>query len=347
MPTLAVIVPARNEAATIGRCLNALSGQTYPADRMSLTVVDDSSTDGTAKEVRERAPTVGLIDAGLLPDGWFGKPHACWRGAELAETDWLCFIDADVCAGPDLTVSAVAAAEAGNLDMLSVQPFQELDSFWERLIIPSGMLMIACAKRPVSLGMQSGGSAAVNGQILLVRRSAYQRIGGHAAVHAEVCEDTGLAQRMLSAGFRVKVVAGEEFARVRMYHGFSSLWEGFSKNAVDIMGGCRATVRTAVLSVFVAWAVPLIPLGLRLTISRKADPAAAAGLALASFASCVALGVQGGALRHFRASLLLLPLLPVGVTAAAALAIGSARLRRTGNIRWKGRSYPRQDHVGQ
>jgi chlorobactene glucosyltransferase len=146
-------------------------------------------------------------------------------------------------------------------------------------------------------------------------------------------------------GGRVKVAAGEHVARVRMYRGFSSLWEGFSKNAVDIVGGSLATMVAAILGILVAWAVLLVPLGLGWAAWRGADPGAAAGCALATLASCVALGVQAGALRHFRAPLLMLPLLPAGVTLAAVLAMWSVRLRRAGRVRWKGRTYAQQDYA--
>lgn len=349
-PSVSVIIPARDEAANIGPCLDALGAQAYPPGRLSLIVVDDGSTDATAQVVQDhvaqdRAATTVLIEAGPLPPGWFGKPYACWRGAAMAKGDWLCFIDADVRAEPGLLAGAVATAEAENLDMLSVQPFQELGSFWEQLIVPSGMLMIACAKRTLSLGVQSKGEPAVNGQILLVRAASYRRVGGHAAVRAEVCEDAGLARRLQQQGYQVKVAAGEHVARVRMYRGFASLWEGFAKNAVDIVGGSLATLIAAVLGVLVAWAVLLVPIGLGWAAWHGGHPGAAAGCVLASLASCTVLGVQGGALRHFRAPLPLLLLMPAGVTLAAALAIWSVRLRGAGRVRWKGRTYAQQDYV--
>ena len=81
-----------------------------------------------------------------MPPGWLGKPHACWRGAEGATADWLCFIDADMRAEPLLLASAVRAAEAQGIDLLSLQPFQELGSLAERLVVPAGLLIVACAK---------------------------------------------------------------------------------------------------------------------------------------------------------------------------------------------------------
>ena len=339
-PTVAVIVPARNEGLNIVSCLDALGQQDYPASRTSITVIDDGSTDGTAAEVLRfaelAAVQVSLIDAGPLPQGWLGKPHACWLGASRASAEWLCFIDADVRAAPALLACAVTAAEADGIDLPSVHPFQELCSFWERLVIPAGMLMVACAKPSQP---QRGAEAGVNGQFLLVRAAAYQHAGGHAAVRGAVCEDSELARRLQAEGYGVRVMAGEHLARTRMYRDLGSLWEGFAKNAVDITGSERATITAACAGVCVAWAAPLLPLWLGVVALAHGTGASIAAFAIATLASGVVFGVHAGTLRHFRLSVSLLPLLPVGVTVASALAIESVRLRRAGRVRWKGRSY--------
>src|SRR3954453_10832491 len=138
--TVAIIVPARNEARNIGQCLSGLSAQRGLAAGSSIIVVDDGSRDGTADRVRAAAQNdgrIGLVEAGALPAGWMGKPYACWRAATEAEAEWLCFIDADVRAEPELVAAAVVVAERDGIDMLSLTPFQELGSFWERLIIPA------------------------------------------------------------------------------------------------------------------------------------------------------------------------------------------------------------------
>ena len=203
------------------------------AGRSSLSTTN--SQDGTAAAVERfsaQDSRVRLASAGALPDGWVGKPHACWRGALLAECDWLCFVDADVRAAPQLVAAAVTAAEAQGIDMLSLQPLQELGSFWERTIMPAGLLVLACAK-----SLNAGAEDAVNGQFLLIRRTAYFQVGGHSAVRAEIAEDKALAARVKEAGFDFRVLAAERLARTRMYRNFASLWEGLSKNATEVLGG--------------------------------------------------------------------------------------------------------------
>ncbi|MDE2373659.1 MAG: glycosyltransferase, partial [Hyphomicrobiales bacterium] len=112
---MTVIVPARDEAANIGPCLQALVTQDYPASRLRVLVVDDHSADDTAAIVRRVAgchPQVSLIPAPPLPPRWVGKSHACWIGARGVEPqcEWLCFIDADVTIVPAALSSALQAA---------------------------------------------------------------------------------------------------------------------------------------------------------------------------------------------------------------------------------------------
>src|ERR1051326_8370017 len=105
LPAVAIIVPARNEIGNIAICLAGLTAQRGLTDKPPIIVVDDGSQDGTAEAVGKIAqdePRLPLIDAGDLPAGWIGKPHACWQGALNSEAGWLCFVDADVRSTPDL-----------------------------------------------------------------------------------------------------------------------------------------------------------------------------------------------------------------------------------------------------
>ena len=144
-PGVAIIVPARDEAANIGRCLAALAAQTYPALR--VLVVDDESTDATpaiAASFAARDGRFRLLHAPALPRGWVGKCHACSIGAKAAcDAEWVCFLDADVRAEPMLLASAVETAVSEKLDLLSLAPRQELVSFAERLILPCGLYLLA------------------------------------------------------------------------------------------------------------------------------------------------------------------------------------------------------------
>lgn len=337
LPTVSIIVPVRDEIDNISICLDGLSAQSCLCGASSIIIVDDDSQDGTATAVATRAAvdaTIRLVAAGALPQGWVGKAHACWRGALLAEGEWLCFIDADVRTVPELVAAALATAEGQGIDMLSLHPLQELGSFWERVVIPAGLLMIACAK-PIRTTSED----AANGQFLLIRREAYFQIGGHAAVRAEICEDKALADRIKAAGLRFRALAAEQFARTRMYRNFASLWEGFSKNATEILGGCGTTLAVAFLSFVFGWTTLLLPLAVAVAAPGVPSWAAAIGIILAVFGSAVVIGIQCGTARHFRIPAAFGIIFALGYTVAVCLACHSVLAQLNGRVTWKGRTY--------
>ncbi len=333
---VSVIVPVRNEIANIELCLAGLISQTG-LSRWSIAVVDDASEDGSRAIAEAQAavnPRIRVIDAGPLPAGWAGKPHACWRGAAEAAGDWLCFIDADVRASPGLIAAAVAAAEARGVDLLSIHPRQELGSFWERAIVPAGMLVLACAKR-----FQPGSQDIVNGQFLLVRRDAYFHVGGHAAVRSQICEDLALATRIKACGFVLLVLVADHLATTRMYRDLGSLWQGFSKNAVQALGSAQATLLAAVAALFFGWAGLLLPAAAVATMLVAPSPAALAGGVLAVLGSVVVIAVHFATARHFRIPAVFGLMFTIGYTAAACLACHSVIAQLNGRVTWKGRTY--------
>jgi chlorobactene glucosyltransferase len=344
-PSVAVIVPARNEAANIEACVQTLLAQDYPPEQCAVVVVDDQSTDGTPQIVAalaRRHPRLKLVRCTGLPRGWTGKSHACWVGVSsvAADTEWLCFVDADMRAEPGLLAGALRAARARHLDFLSVAPRQVLGSFAERLVIPCGLFILAFVQDLAALQARAGRDATATGQFMLVRAAAYAAIGGHAAVYAAICEDLELARRCKQVGHRVLLMDGTRVLSTRMYTGWRDLWEGFAKNVVDMLGGAPATAATAIASVVAAWAAPLVP-AFAIYASLH-DPGGAALLALAvgavASAAICALHVAGAI--HFRIPFWYGLIFPLGYTAGALIAFDSIWRRRQGRVAWKGRLYP-------
>jgi chlorobactene glucosyltransferase len=341
-PSVSIVVPVRNEIDNIALCLAGLIAQIRLAPRSEIIVVDDGSDDGTVTVVEHHmgfGRRVRLAAAGPLPDDWVGKPYACWRGALLAEGDWLCFVDADVRAAPELVTTAIATAEAYDIDMLSLHPFQELGSFWERLVIPAGYLMIACAKGSGETGNPLSCAGDANGQFMLIRRGAYFAVGGHAAVGAEICEDKALANRVQQAGFCFQVRAAEHLAQTRMYRGFNSLWEGLSKNATEILDGTLITLAAALTGSVVGWTTLALPIAIGAALLDQPTPAACIGFTLSLVGSAVVMGIQVGTARHFRVAAVFGLLFACGYTLAAMIAFNSALSRHRGRVRWRGRTY--------
>lgn len=341
-PTIAVVVPARDEAENIERCLRSLLAQTYPRQRLTLTVVDDHSADGTAAIVRRIAavhPQVALLTCPQLPPRWTGKAHACWSGAGAApESEWLCFVDADVWGEPDLLARAVAAAQGRKLDLLSLAPRQELRSFAERLILPCGLMLIAFLNDLRELQSPDGADVTATGQFMLIRRDAYEAVGGHAAVRGAICEDLYLARRIKRAGRRVLLMSGEDVLATRMYSGWRTLWPGLAKNLVETVGGNRRTLTLVPAAALLAWTAAALPL-FDAAAAAAGMPGAFAALLVALLGSAAAFAMHVAATFYFRIPCYYGLIFPLGYTVGAVMALDSVRRRLTGRVSWKGRIY--------
>ncbi len=255
LPSVSVIVPARNEAPNISTLLQSLVTQEYPD--FEILVVDDRSDDGTPELVkataRGNATSLRLIPGETLPHGWFGKPWACLQGARQAKGEVLLFTDADTHHGPQLLLEAVAAMEAEGADVLTLLGRQVMGSFWERLLQPQFFMLLAAryprVGRPRS--QRRWRHAIANGQYLLFRQDVYAAMGTHEVVKGEVVEDMRLAQLLVKGGWRVLVREGRGL-RTRMYHSLGGLIEGWGKNIAT--GALQSTAR---------WLLPIIlPLSL-------------------------------------------------------------------------------------
>ena len=342
-PRIAVVIPARDEEANIAPCLESLLAQDYPISRLSVLVVDDHSADLTAIIVREfaaRHPQIALLQSPPLPPRWVGKSHACWIGARAVAqaAEWLCFIDADVKVASGALSSAMRAALTKGLDLLSLAPRRELQSFAERLILPCGLILLSFLQDLRQAQACSGHDVTVTGQFMLVRRDAYEAVGGPAAVYTAICEGLELAGRLKRSGRSVLLMGGERLLSTRMYTGWRTLWPGLTKNLVDTLGGPAATLALALAAIVLAWAALAIPLIDLAALVRGADGAAAA-LVLAFAASGAAVGLHVAATVYFRIPFWYGLLFPLGYTAGALMALDSVRRRLSGRVSWKGRIY--------
>jgi chlorobactene glucosyltransferase len=146
-------------------------------------VIDDDSTDRTlaiATAFAGKFPRLNVLRSVPLPPGWTGKSHACWMGACAvpSEVEWLCFVDADVWASPDLVASAVATASSEKLDLLSLSPRQLMKSFAERLVMPCGFYVLAFFQDLHSVQSRASDKVTAGGQFMLVRHRSYTEVGG-------------------------------------------------------------------------------------------------------------------------------------------------------------------------
>ena len=223
---VSVMIPARNEEANLQRCLQSLVAQTAPP--FELIVVDDHSTDRT-RSIAQSFPTVRVLEADPLPDGWSGKSNACWTGAKLAKGKWLLFTDADTRHAVNSIAQGFREAESNHAALLSYSPTQEVHGFWERALMAVIFAELAKTYRPKEVTDPRSPAAAANGQYLLIRRDVYDAVGGHAAVAHAILEDVELAKLVKRAGYKLQFRVCDAVS-TRMYRTFGQMWEGWTKN---------------------------------------------------------------------------------------------------------------------
>lgn len=341
---VSVVVPARNEAANIERCVRSLLAQRWP--RLAVIAVDDASEDATGEILARLAAgdaRLSVVSAGALPAGWLGKNHACAVGAARARGELVLFTDADSVHAPDCLARAVAALDRLGGDLLTLVPAIVCVGIAEKLLQPAILGLLFTLDGPRALNEDRARFPLANGQYLLFRRAAYDRVGGHAAVKDRVLDDLALAKATLAAGLKVRLAHAPDDLRVRMYTSFAELWWGYAKSNA---------------------AAPAMFLGLEGTPLRRA-----AAVALGAFTSLwilaqglapVLLLGQGGVTRILAAAGLALSLatravqnrrlfglsaawaltLPLGHAVSACINAHSVwRLATNAGPRWKGRTY--------
>ena len=329
IPEVSIIVPARNEEASLGDCLESLTAQIGVA--FEIIVVDDGSADRT-REIAQRFAKVQVLSAGTLPDGWTGKNNAVIAGAKEARAPWLLFTDADTVHLPGSLARALAEAKREEADLLSYSPEQLVVTFAERAVMPVIFAELASQYPPQKVREHSSGQSseivAANGQYLLVRRAAYDAVGGHAAVATEILEDVALARLFRNKGKPVYFRYGGDAVRTRMYRNWPQLREGWTKNLALLF---PQPERLAVRSLFL-WLMAWSALGFAVSgaVSQHFTWIVAAALWLPPY--------RRMRVAHFSTANNLIAI-AFGLPMFAYLLLRSKKAHASGQVRWKDRAY--------
>jgi Glycosyl transferase family 2 len=341
---VSIIVPARNEEASLERCLRSLVEQ--QGIGFEVIAVDDASTDRTPQIIenfagmkecpllRQNPFLLGMtaLKANVPEPGWTGKANAVWQAAQGARGTWLLFTDADTVHETGSLARAVAEAHEQNAVMLSYSPRQEVESLAERAVMPLVFAELATRFRPKEVRDPKSPVAAANGQYILIRRDVYLALAGHKAVYGELLEDVALAKRVKQAGGKIQFRFGGDQVRTRMYRSWTQMVEGWTKNLVLLFPDARTLARKRVTEFAAILMTVLVA-----AASWTSGATIVAGLSSIAFAAMLTMFVVRITRSHagFVNELIAFAGLPI----FAWLLVRSAEAHERGEIPWKGRVY--------
>lgn len=331
-PRVSVVVPARDEAERVEEALRSIARMDYPA--LEVIAVDDRSRDGTGAiidRMAARNPRVRSLHIADLPEGWLGKCHAMQAGARLAGGELLLFTDADVVFAPATIRLAVRYLLAGKLDHLALLPGLVPGGYWEDAAKSYfGMLFVAGLKAWAA-GTPSRGIYVGIGAFNLVRREAYDGIGGHEGLRLEVADDLMLGKRLKQAGYRQDALVGADHVRLRWQVGVGGFVRGLEKNGFAGIGYSLPLLLLVTALVALFHAIPY--LGILLFRDARITGYACSALLLH--------GTYGYFASFNRNGWLLAPALPAAAMIYLYALWRSAWITlRRGGIRWRDTFYP-------
>ena len=331
-PKISVLVPARNEEASVGSCVDALLDQDYP--NLEIIVLDDDSADGTAAVVRSRHdPRLRLVTGAPLPAGWTGKNWACNQLAARARGDLLCFVDANTILECDTLSRAASELRDSDLGLVSMLLRTDTGTASEAVLMPIVNYALLALLPAALVEKQSFRKEAIAlGPFVMVTRTAYAAAGGHAAEPAHIVDDVQLARSVKASGHRIALRNGTDLVHTRWYTGFGEIWHGFSKNAY---GGIGYRPGVGLLTIFVvapALLLPFLRLGAGITTGGA--------LGFPALQVALILSMRAVTTRVGRDPLWSIPLHPVAIAVWTGTLARSMVLAHTGReIEWKGRRY--------
>lgn len=351
-PSVCVIIPAHNQQDHIASLITSLARQDYPAMRVVLAL--DRCTDGTAE--RAGAAIAGdqrfeVIEIDACPDDWAGKVHAVWRAVQHSDGDaeYLLFLDADTTLHPRCIRATVALATRRRLDLLSLLSTLTNDRWFERLVQPAAGLELIYQFPMLRANAIGSERPFANGQFMLFRRDAYQRIGGHESVKGELLEDLALAGRIASAKLSCGVLLADGMIVCGMYDSWSRFRHGWKRIYAEA-ARCRVRRlnRWAMRQRIVATVLPIaaaahVPIAIFVGWGGLAPVwLAAAGASVSLAALAIWLGVIVAVYRLSGVPVIYAPGYVVGGWLVASILSEAARDLAHGTpTTWAGRTYAR------
>jgi chlorobactene glucosyltransferase len=341
-PLISVMVPARDEEANIETCLKSLQEQDYP--NFEVLVLDDHSSDNTAAIVGRLAAAdsrVRLFQSEPLPEGWAGKPFACYQLARKAKGSWFLFVDADTVHAPHMLRGVLPIAIEAKSGMLSGFPRQLANSLPQKIAIPV-LYFVIMSWLPIwwlHRSRKPRPSLAI-GQFLLFPREDYWKIGGHRAVKSRIIEDVWLGVEINRSGGRHIAIDLSPVVSCNMYRDVGAMWEGFIKWMYSVAALSRVGLAMLLIAGYVFYWAPFYWLWRELFVAPTGwGP-------IIIFQVVMIFGLRWLVDSRFKEPVVSAFLHPLGFTflVLTVLYAGSRQVVGAG-VRWKNRLYSKESAV--
>lgn len=343
-PSVITVVPARDEAATIGLSIDSLFAQDY-AGALRVILVDDGSRDDTAGIACGAAAAAGAADRfeivtpAPLPAGWTGKVWAVAQGVKRAEDmrpDYLWITDGDIAHDWRELGRLVALAQAGPRDLVSLMVLLRCENFWEKLLIPAFVFFFQMLFPFASVNGPGRKTAAAAGGSMLVRTQALEAAGGMAQIRGEIIDDCALARHIKKRG-NIWIGLTERTRSLRAHETFGEIFAMVARSAFAQLGYSPLWLAVAVAGLVIGSIAPVAGvIGLFAADYWTALPAASLGFfSLVLMRFCYA-----PTLRLYGVSETMGWALPLVALLYCAMTLASAWRHWRGNGGgWKGRTF--------
>src|SRR5580700_4799903 len=355
-PDVVAVIPARNEAAMLPAVLPTLLGQDYPG-ALTVILVDDCSTDGTAEVAAALGPEPGCPGRALrvlagapLPPGWAGKvwamaqglAHALAGAGENAAGGYVLFTDADIAWHQGALRDLVRAAEADDRDLVSQMALLRTATRWERVVVPAFVYFFAQLYPFRRVNVPGSRTAAAAGGCMLIRRAALEQAGGLAPIAGALIDDVAMGTMIKRQRGRVWLGLSRQVVSVRPYPQLASLWQMVARSAYNQLNYSPALLAATIIGLLFLYVLPPAGavIGLAVLLSGGAADGSAALAAGAGLAGWALMSLSYlPMLRLYRLSPLRAPGLPLIALLYAAMTVDSARRHYAGRgAEWKGRT---------
>jgi glycosyltransferase involved in cell wall biosynthesis len=333
-----IVVPAKDEADSIGVCLDRLM-QLNGLSNYKVVAVNDRSSDATGAVMHEAAARhsvrIEVVDITHLPEGWLGKNHACWAGAQrgfsaLPTAKYVLFTDGDVKFHPDTVAESITWMRRKKIDFMTLIEDSEYENVLEAAyLLMFGIFLVFFSARPWMLFKKKGRNFMGNGAYLLSTRDAYELTDAHKTLRLEVVEDMRMGLLMRAKGLRCAAAVGLDRIRRRWQPGFTGIFRGLLKN---FFAGFEYNIGLTIMGVLF---FPFVILGPWICLFFGYPSVGVAGLLMLML--CFYLAGRCSHLPWFT-SFLLSPI--TALTASANLATSAFRTLKDGGVRWRGTLYP-------